>query len=192
MEVKKATSPKRAESAKASPLDELGKVRDKLQTLPPEKAHLTDKPWFLWLVFGAPLGVVFTDVGLRLAGRLKRRASARKGDPRTLAEAAMSEASRLPRTDSAKAAALVERALFLAIEAGTGLRARALLRSELRAALERAGVPADRATAVVALLDDCETARFTADTSGASPNDWVARAEPLTRALLRQKPRSPS
>ncbi len=86
----------------------------------------------------------------------------------------------------------MERALFLAIEAGTGLRARALLRSEPVAALERAGVPADRATAVVALLDDCETARFTADTSASSPNDWVARAEPLTRALLRQKPRSPS
>src|SRR5690606_1042611 len=119
--------------------------------------------------FGAPLGVVLTDGALRLVALLKRRASARKGDPRMLAEAALNEASRLPQGEAAKAPPLVERALFLAIEAGTGIKARALLRSELRAALERAGVPADRAAAVVALLDECETARFDAGAGLASP-----------------------
>jgi hypothetical protein len=190
VEVAKGRETKRAQSAQASPLDELGKVRGKLASVAPEKQHLTDKPWFLWLIFGAPLGVVLTDGGIRLWSAFKRRATAKKDDPRTLAEASINEASRLPLGESAKAAALVERALFLAIEAGTGLRARALLRSELRAALERAAVPADRATAVVALLDDCEKARFAQDASGPTPSDWVARAEPLTRALLRQKPRS--
>ncbi len=192
IEVTPGAGPKRADALQRSPLEELGKIRGKLEPLPPEKRHLTDEPWFLWLVFGAPLGVVLTDGGLRLWGALKRRASAKKDDPRLLAEAALNDASRLPASEAAKAPALVERALFLAIEAGTGLRARALLRSDLQKALERAGVPAERATAVIALLDDCERARFTGDASGSSPKEWVARAEPLTRALLRQKPRATS
>jgi hypothetical protein len=192
VEVVPGAGPKSTDAAEKSTLEGLGKVRDRLEPLSPEKRYLTDQPWFLWLVFGAPLGVVLTDGGLRLWGLLKRRASAKKDDPRLLAESALNHASRLPRNEATKAPALVERALFLAIEAGTGLRARALLRSDLRQALERAGVPADRATAVVALLDDCEKARFTADASGSSASEWVLRAEPLTRALLRQKPRASS
>jgi len=189
VEVTPGSESKRDERAKASPLETLGKARTELGPVAAQPRHLTDFPFYLWLIFGAPPSIVLVDGSLRLYGIIKRRSSAKRSEPRRLVEAALDEAKRLPPSDSAKAAALCERALFLAIEGGPGLRARALLRSELKGALERAGFPADQAGRVVALLDDCEKARFTQDASGPSPREWVARAEPLTRALLRHKPR---
>jgi hypothetical protein len=172
-------------AAPESPLATLGKPRQTLAGDATRASPLGDRPLFWFLLFGAPLSVVVGDGGLRLARWLGRRRAAQQNDPRELAQQALGQARRLAGKDDAAALAQVERALFLALEAGPGLKARALLKSELERELEQSGMVAEQAQSVVELLTQCENARFTGKL--ADGGDLVGRAERLIPALLRHK-----
>lgn len=57
-------------------------------------------------------------------------------------------------------AAAIERAIYAIVEERLGLRARAVLRQELRRELAQAGATDELAAEIVSVLDECETARF--------------------------------
>ncbi|HEX6272737.1 MAG TPA: BatD family protein, partial [Polyangiaceae bacterium] len=128
--------------------------------LPP--APFTDGLGFWALLLAAPLAVALTGAGLELGKRAAERMRSRRTDPDRLALEALREADEAARAGrSRETAGAVERALFRAIEAGTGLKARAFLRAELDAALGAAGIEKSTVSEALALLDACETLRFT-------------------------------
>jgi len=117
----------------------------------------------------------------------QRRDSLKK---RTL-EQRQTARSLLASGDSAGAASAVERALYMAIEAATGLRARGIVRGELAHELTKVGLATADAETAVHVFDACDMARFT---EGASVQlkEILERADSLTQALCRSalaKPR---
>ncbi len=170
----------------SSPLATLGAPRKALGAGAAGPRALSDGPFFWLLLFGAPLGVVLSDAGLRLSRFLRERRREQRSDPRTLASKALAEARIAAHAAPETVPGVIERALFLAIEAGPGLRARALLRSELAGALERTGVSAAEAQEVVALLGQCETARFTGSSNG-NGSELLSKGERLVQALLQKR-----
>ncbi len=180
-----AQKPASAAKLPSSPLATLGGPRKALGAGADAKRPLGDGPAFWFLLFGAPLGVVLTDATVRLSRLLLKRRLERRSDPRALALKALAEANAAAKSAPESVPGTLERALFLAIEAGPGLRARALLRSELAPALERAGCAPSDAREVVALLDQCETARFTGAANG-NGSELSSKGERLVQALLRQ------
>jgi len=190
----KAALPSPTASAAPSP------TRSNVAALPPARRTLaaysrpaspfTDGLGFWALLLAAPLGVTLTGSGLVLGRRAAERLKARRTDPDRLAADALREADEAARAGRAvDTAGAVERALFRAIEAGTGLKARALLRSELESALTGAGVAKTTADGAISLLDDCEALRFTEGASEASPMALSERARAVTSELARKRRR---
>lgn len=152
------------------------------------KAPFTDGARFWYLLLGAPLAVVLTGVGLDLGGRLRQRRASARSSPLRLAQEALRTAEAAAKSSEiANTAAAVEKCLFLAIEAGTGIRARALLKPDLLAALAEAGVPTAVSTQALALLDACEAARFTGKSGELSPKELCARAKSVLGELARKR-----
>jgi hypothetical protein len=75
-------------------------------------------------------------------------------------------------------AAALERAVYLAIERATGLKARALLLDDVPLALEERSVPSELAQELRDLLSSIEAIRFTPDVAPRAGDlaDRVARA----------------
>lgn len=151
--------------------------------------HLADEPWFYpALVLPATL-VVVTRIGVGALVSARRRRAARGKDPRELARQAHLEGQqRIGRGDFALGIPLLERALFLQLEASTGLKGRAVLLGELQAKAEGAGVPTTTAKELVALLGDCQGARFAgAETDARS---LLARTSRCLKELGGVRPRN--
>lgn len=147
--------------------------------------RLADRRWFWLALLAGPLGVVATSGSIRVGKRIGERMKARRSSHRTLAQQALDEAATAARAgDGAGAASAVERAVFTAVEAAVGLKARAVLRPDLPAELEQAGLSADAAREIVAVLESCDGLRFTGEAAHA-PSDLVERAGALVRRLLR-------
>lgn len=156
--------------------------------LPPPP--FTDGAGFWALLLGAPLAVVLAGSGLELGRRTAARLKARRSDPDRLALDALREADEAARAGrSTETAGAVERALFRAIEAGTGLKARALLRGELESALQSQGVSKDTISDTLSLLDACEALRFTEGTSETSPKALSDKARAVASELARKRRR---
>lgn len=195
--VEVAPNPKAAATASASPAasttadfgDALAlKPRRTLGAYAAAATPFTDGLRFWLLLFGAPLAVALGGVGFDLGGRLRRSRSAARSSPQRLAQESLRAAETAARgSEIAKTAAAVERALFLAIEAGTGIRARALLKDDLKAALGGAGVDAAAIERTVELLDACESARFTGKSGESTPRELCARARGLLGELSRKR-----
>jgi hypothetical protein len=159
--------------------------RDQLGPVPEPPKYFADTKYFwTWLLLG-PLGVL-VSVGLRalsakVSGLLSQRRDSLKR--RTL-EQLQTARSLLASGDSAGAASAVERALYIAIEAATGLRARGIVRGELAHELTHVGLTTPDADTAVAVFDACDMARFT---EGASVQlkEILERADSLTQALCR-------
>jgi hypothetical protein len=136
------------------------------------------------MLFGAPLVVVLGALGQRgfrrVLGRVAaNRKSRQRGVQRALADARAADAQ----SRTAELAAALDRALHLAIEEGTLLKARALLNAEIPAALEARGVAVELAQECGALLAAIDAARFLPEPS-ASLREFLPRVERATRALL--------
>lgn len=113
-----------------------------------------------WLALvGLPLttllGFLLTDLGKLLA----RRMAARRGSLAAALDDAVS-ALNSAQASPAQAAGAAERALFLAIEKGTGIKARGLLKTDVQPALSQAGVPDELARRAADLLARCDELRF--------------------------------
>jgi hypothetical protein len=156
--------------------------------LPPPP--FTDGLGFWALLLGGPLAVVLAGSGLELGRRTAARLKARRSDPDRLALDALAEADEAARAGrSIETAGAVERALFRAIEAGTGLKARALLRGELEGALQGQGVSKDTISDTLSLLDACEALRFIEGASETSPKALSDKARAIASELARKRRR---
>ena len=163
--------------------------RHALGALPPQKRYLGDRPWFWFLLGTGPLAVLALR-GATVLGRLLRdRWRARQQAHQTRASLALREAqAAAERNESAAAANAIERAVHLAIEAKVDLRARGVLRNELAETLEARGIPSDSAAEAVAVLEACDTLRFTGD-DAVTPRALVDRASRLVVGLNRASPK---
>lgn len=161
-------------------------ARDQLGDVPPPPRYWADLRHFWLFVFLGPLGTI-ASFGLKSLGTMigakigARRSSAKRRTQEQLAACRQILAS----GDAPAAASGLERALVLAIESATTLRARGIVRGELASHLVKAGVAPDDATAVVGILDTCDAVRFT----GADPQllaGAIDRAQPLIDDLCRR------
>jgi len=172
-------------------------ARDKALALTPRRspspfsrhaATFTDDDRFFFALFGLPALVALLAAALHAGSEFKRRMADAKAGPDRLAQEALRVAEQAAgRDEVATTAAAVERALFLAIEAATGLRGRALLKDELGRALVEAGLPEETCRRTLDLLDGCESARFTGKSAGLPPPKLLLAARERVTELLRHR-----
>ncbi|HWO14782.1 MAG TPA: BatD family protein [Polyangiaceae bacterium] len=168
-------------------LSELARFRAELGSHAPD-TFLTDRAGFWWL-FGLGPGLVLGSAGaLSLAGRVRRRRSAREGALATQAARALGEARHALAADDVRGAvAGVERALYAAVEQATLVKARAVLRADLPGELGRAGLPSELGERVAAALDACGQLRFAASDPGRAQH-VLGDVEGLVKQLVRRAP----
>jgi hypothetical protein len=160
------SAPARAEDAspepeRASNLFALGTPRHQLRPLPDPSPHLADhRVYWISLLVG-PLLITGGTAAARLGSRARRRRGRQSSSADARVRQALDAATMAIRKgESARAAVELERALYAAVEGATGVKARALLRSELPRTLAAAGLDAEFAARLAGLLDECERARF--------------------------------
>jgi len=148
-------------AAPSDPWSSLGAPRTELAPYARAREPITDKPWYWLGLCAAPLAVVMGSLGSKGLRRLHSRWTTRRASPERAIDQALSQArDAKKRDDRAAVAGSLDRALHLAIERATGLKARALLVDEIPSALEERTVPADLAAHVRDLLSSIETLRF--------------------------------
>jgi hypothetical protein len=167
-----AAAPSSASSAPAkeeNPLDDVGAPRKALGPPAAAPRHLADGVGFFGFVAGAPLAVMALGGLAELASRLRRRLAARGRSLSSATRKALADArSAADRRDQAATAGAIERAVYLSIEDRLGLKARAVLRADLRERLEKAGAESAAAAELVDVLHACDELRFSsADASNA-------------------------
>ncbi len=161
-------------------------IRKELGEAASERARFPDASWF-WALLGlSPVAVTATGISVRLGQRLRRRLATRRKDATSLAARALGEAEKaLARGEAKAAAAEAERALFLAVEGATGLKARGFLRDELVSKLDAGGIDADTARQLSEVLTQCETARFTGDSATSETGEIIEQSKDLVEKLAR-------
>ncbi len=158
--------------------------RTKLTAFSAPSEPFTHRNGFWYALFGTPLAVALVAAGLAAGDAARRRFNARRESPERAAREALNQASEAARAGrQGDAMTGLERAVFLAIEARTGLRARAVLTRELAAALIERGVAEGVAERVVTLLEQCETARFTGSGTSVETDALVTEARKLVTDL---------
>jgi hypothetical protein len=174
------------------PWASLGQVRDRPGGYKQAAEPLTERPLYWLGLFGAPLAVVATSLGSSGVRRLRGRFAARRKSTERGIDQAMSEARIAQRGDTrSNALGPLERAMYLAIERVTGLKARALLLDDVPAALEARGLSADLALEIKSVLALVEATRFAPDAVDAvtpSVRLLFEKIEPLVRRLGRMPP----
>jgi hypothetical protein len=170
-------------------LSELVKFRTQLRALPPS-AYWGDHAVFYWSLGAGPL-LVLVAAGLgQVQRRVRRRLARREQSQATHATRALGEARQaLSRAELSNAVAAAERALYLALEWATGLRARAFLRSELAQRLSGAGLAEPLAKEAAELLGQCGELRLTGSSQSGAFDGVLKRVEVLVKRLLREPPR---
>ncbi len=160
--------------------------RDKLAEVPPPPKYWADVAHFWqWLLLG-PLGVIVGYALRSLASSIGSNI-ARKRDSvkrRTLTQLAACR-QLLNDGDAPGAASALEKALVMAIEAATGLRARGIIREGLALSLEVAGLDRAQSESIVAILNVCDAIRFT----GGEPSllsDAIQQSQPMIEDLCRR------
>lgn len=164
--------------------------REQLGLIPPPRQYWADSRHFWSLLALGPLGVVvgFSLRSLGTQGLIfwsQRRDSVKR---RTL-EQLRAARKLFSSDDAAGAASALERALLMAIEAATGLRARGIIRHELAESLAATGLASNEAGLVVLILDACDTVRFTGGSSS-QLLEPLQRAESLVQDLCRRAART--
>jgi hypothetical protein len=185
-----AAAPTAAAPARGPQLSDLVKFR-KLLGPPPSAARWMDGSGFWWSLAVAPAGVLCL-AGLGAARRrLRRRWAQREQSQAVHAQRALSDARRaLGGPELGLVLSGAERAVYLAIEWATGLRARALLRSELEGRLGGAGLSSALATESADVLRQCGELRLAgAGLDKGAAASLLGRAESLVKKLLKQPPR---
>ena len=166
-------------AVEAKPDDHLANVlkpRDALGSYPALQKPLADG-WGFWAgLFLAPFGMVLAGGIVSATARAREKMRERGSSLGAQLDAALREARELAKTDTPGSVNAVERAVFLAIELKLGLKARAILKAELASALTDRGLPAARAQALTAILEDCDALRFVGAASGVAPAELAQRA----------------
>jgi hypothetical protein len=167
------------------PWSSLGQARGELGAYARARDPLTEKPFYWFSLFGAPFAVVAGSLGSRGFRRLRLRLATRHTSPERGIERALADARQASKKDERSiVASSLDRAVYLAIERATGLKARALLLQDIPAALESRQVATELATDVRELLSSIENVRFAVDATP-SAAELVARAERTVSRLGR-------
>ncbi|HEY3593870.1 MAG TPA: BatD family protein, partial [Polyangiaceae bacterium] len=175
-------------SAPHDPWSALAAPREQLGAFQRPREPLTDRPFYWFGLFGAPLAVVAGSLGARGARGANRYLKKRRSSKERGIDEALSQArAALGKRDAGEVASQLERALYLALERATDLKARGVLRVELAPELERRGVPADLAAESAALLSALETSRF-APEGAAEHRELVERVASAVKRLHRIVP----
>ena len=170
-------APKVAQAAKPNDrLAGLMRARTELGAAAAIVPPLSDRTGFWATLFLAPFGMVLAGGALSLATRTRTRLRERGASLSAQLDAALREARELAASDTQRAVSAVERAVFLAIEAKLGFKARAVMKTDLARTLIERGLPAARAEALGQLLQDCDSLRFVGSASGIDPADLAQRA----------------
>jgi hypothetical protein len=181
-----ATAP--SDGSEAAPrLSELVRFRTQLGPSEP-RSFLADRRAFWWLLALGP-GLVLGFALAVVAGRgARQRLREREQSQATHASRALGDAKKaLAASELRDVASSAERAIYNAIEWATGLRVRAVLRSDLERTLEGASLSPDVAQRSAELLDRCGQLRFS-DADQARANALVRDVERLVRQLVRRPP----
>jgi len=149
-----------------------------------------DRPWFWALALSGPSLVLTARAGASATATLRARWRARRSAHETRIAGALRDASRAAaQGDAAGSANLSERAVLLAIERATGLRARAVLREELPARLAEAGLDEALVTQTHGLLETLDQIRFTGQPTESQATELVERARQVVQGLRRSPAR---
>lgn len=142
-------------------LSELARARVSLRPFTPH-GQWTNTPWLWPLMLGLPVGVVLAQLGGDRVRVFLRRRDAKRASLSKRSNVELDAARKLYSADDLSGAtASLERAVFLAIEDATGLKARGVLRNQLADQLEGAGLDVTLARDLVQLLEALEAWRFT-------------------------------
>lgn len=175
-----AAPPSAGPDDEPDPLASLGAPRPTLSAYEPRRDDGLDPRWLWSLALAPSLTVVAGGAFARGLTVLRERRRQRRDDPAALARRALAEVKGA--ADPRDAAAAAERALHLAIEAATGVKARGLLLTELGPRLRDRGLEEPMADEVVGLLEALGTARFAPSEDGA--DDLPRRTAALSKRLL--------
>jgi hypothetical protein len=180
-----SAAPSAAATARGPQLSELVRFRSQL-TAQPALSHWADHGGFWWSLGAAPTSVLCVAGFGALRRRLRRRRQSREQSQARQAERARAEARQaLGRAEQGPVVASAERALYLALEWATGLRARALLRSELEARLSAAGLDAELAREASELLGRSGELRLAGSAADREAvTSLLARVQKLVKRLL--------
>ena len=180
------TNPKDPPSPKSDPLATLGSPRKSLGAQPGASTPLSRGRWFFPGLLLAPLLVVSAYGATRGVQALRLRSKAAAESPAKLAKVALAEARQAHKDgDLAATATKLESALFLALEHATGIRARAVLKSELASELTTRGLSEELVARTEELLAACDDARFS---DRSTKNQLYAESRKLVDELLRRAP----
>jgi len=174
-------------AAPSDSLQELLTPRTTLGALASAPLGLTNRLGY-WLALAlGPLSVLVAGASFALTRRLRARWSIRRDAPGRRAGNALEAARRAAASgDTAFSASAAERALIEAIDAAVGLKARAVLRSELSARLVRAGLSEELARQVADCLAKLDDLRFAGAADSASETRaLVESSAELVRQLSR-------
>jgi hypothetical protein len=154
------------------------------------QSYLADRAAYWWLLGLGP-GVVLGAAGLLgLSRRVRRGLALREQSQANHATRALVDARQALAGDELRpVASAAERALYNAVEWATGIKARAVLRSDLPRALGEAGLPAELATRIGELLEACNQLRF-AGADKASAEALLVEVEVMVKQLVRRAPAS--
>lgn len=154
-------------------------------------SYWPSRPGYWLLLFGLPLAAVLGFALTDLARLLAKRAREKRGSLASNLEEALRQLAEVARQgDAAQAASAAERALFLAIELGTALKGRGVLKTQLAGALRDAGVPDELSAPTAELLGRCDELRFAGE--AAELSSFAATVSSVCQKLTQLKPRRPS
>jgi hypothetical protein len=141
------------------------------------------------LLFGVPLTAALGFALSDLAKLLSRRLREQRGSLAAALDDALAQlANRASAGDAPGSAGAAERALFVAIEKATGLKARGVLKAELGSALSKVAVSANVAEQTAALLARCDQLRFAGEAVELA--SFAAEVREVCQKLSAQKPRA--
>jgi BatD DUF11 like domain len=154
----------------------------------PKAMYLADRALFWWLLGLGP-GLVLGAAGLiGVSARVRRRVALREQSHATHAVRALDDAREaLTGAELRPLAGAAERAIYSAVEWATGIKARAVLRSDLARELGQAGLPPELASRIGELLDACGQLRF-GDADRARAGAVLEDVDALVKQLVRRAP----
>lgn len=149
-------------------------------------SYLADRPFFWVALALGPLSVLAVSGAAQGGRRWYERRRQRRDLPEERAGRELERAREARGRDPVQACGAAERAVVLAIESATGLKARGVLRSELASELTKRGVREELSKQVVELLDQCENVRFSGALAEAADHA-VELSERIVPAFSRGK-----
>lgn len=126
-----------------------------------EEAFVTERPLFWLSLFGSPIACALVIAGRDALRRAQERRKNAAPAPDRIAKDRRGEAAAAVKGADGKAAAgAIERAVLAEILARTGVNLRGTSGDKALEELTEAGIKAERAKELLAILSECESARF--------------------------------